>query len=66
MVKIIIDQNKCLGCGNCVFLDPDTFELDPESGKVRVKKQSKNSSEKTKQAIASCPVQAILEINNEN
>ncbi len=27
MIKIIIDQDKCIGCGTCGSTHPDNFEI---------------------------------------
>jgi ferredoxin len=59
MTKIILDQNKCIGCNTCVLLDPDVFEMDTTIYKAKVKAQPETISEATKNAIDSCPVQAI-------
>ncbi len=59
MIKIIIDEGKCLGCGTCIFLAPDNFELDEKSGKAKVKKQPASLSEEIRKAQKSCPAQAI-------
>ncbi len=59
-MQIIIDKNKCLGCGLCVSIASDIFEIG-EDGKSKIKEEV--DLEKNKQLIAqakeSCPVQAI-------
>lgn len=58
--KVYVDPNKCIGCNTCPLLDPDTFEMDTESYKAKVKKQPADvNSEVVKNAIMSCPVGAI-------
>ncbi|MCK5085393.1 ferredoxin, partial [Candidatus Parcubacteria bacterium] len=37
--KIVIDQELCIGCGACVNLCPDAFELQHD-GKSKVTKES--------------------------
>ena len=56
--KIIVDKNKCIGCGTCVALAPEIFEMDNE-GKSIVKKNPTINEETLKLAIDSCPSQAI-------
>jgi ferredoxin len=56
--KIIVDKNKCIGCGTCVALAPEIFEMDNE-GKSVVKKNPTINEETLKLAIDSCPSQAI-------
>jgi ferredoxin len=59
MTKIILDQNKCIGCNTCVLLDPEVFEMDTTIYKAKVKAQPTTITESTKNAVNSCPVQAI-------
>ena len=54
MVKI--DKTKCIGCGTCVAVCPDVFEIG-DDGKAKVK-SSKNIS-CVQEAIDSCPVDAL-------
>jgi len=60
MKKLVVDQEKCIGCGTCVALCPEVFELG-EEGKARVKLQAPSSKLQVKieEAIESCPVGAI-------
>jgi ferredoxin len=51
MVKV--DKNKCIGCGACVAICPEGFEM--KNGKSIVKKDMPCSID----AIDSCPVDAI-------
>lgn len=51
MVKV--DKEKCIGCGACVAVCPEGFEL--KNGKANVKKQAPCSEE----AMDACPVGAI-------
>ncbi|RLG11010.1 ferredoxin [Candidatus Pacearchaeota archaeon] len=52
MVKI--DKQKCVGCGACVSICPEAFEM--KDGKAEVKSQDADCID---EAIDSCPVQAI-------
>ena len=54
MVKV--DQNKCIGCGLCANLCPDTFQMNLD-GKSEV--LNSQDSECAKKAVADCPVEAI-------
>jgi len=56
MVKI--DKNKCVGCGMCVSICGEIFEIG-EDGKARVK--SDKNSPCIKDAIRNCPFGAISE-----
>ena len=51
MVKV--DKEKCIGCGACVSICPEAFEM--KDGKAHVKGKGKCA----KEAADTCPVQAI-------
>lgn len=57
--KVVVDQDKCIGCNTCPMLNPEVFELDPETYKARVKKQPQ-VLEEVGVAITACPITAIL------
>lgn len=54
MIKI--NKNKCVGCGLCVSICSEVFEIG-DDGKATVKAQKKLSC--VKEAADSCPVGAI-------
>lgn len=58
MKKLVVDKNKCIGCGTCAALTPKVFKLGDE-GKASVIDQEGDSEETIQNAIDSCPVQAI-------
>ncbi len=64
--KVVLDQEKCIGCNTCPLIDPDTFEMDTTIYKAKVKAQPTGIGEKTKTAVASCPVGAISLIEDNN
>lgn len=55
--KVIVDQNKCIGCQTCAQIDPQVFALNQKTFKVKV--VSQKTTPQTKSAIDSCPVNAI-------
>ncbi len=68
-MRVIYKKEKCIGCGSCVAVCPDFFELD-EEGKAHLKKSTlaENSQEETleikqkgclQDAVDVCPVQCI-------
>ncbi len=58
MARLVIDRELCIGCGTCVELCPDVFELDDEEKSV-VKDQDGCSSCDCEEAVDSCPADAI-------
>lgn len=58
-VGVKIDKQKCLGCGVCISLCPEVFELKDGKSQVKGKVDLEKNKECIKQAINSCPVQAI-------
>lgn len=63
MKKIIVSQDKCIGCGACEGLEPTVFELD-DTGFAKVKENDYNKltdevQESVNDAVASCPTNAI-------
>jgi len=56
MVKV--DKEKCIGCGLCESIVPEVFEIN--NSKAVVKSQKGNKA-KIKDAVDSCPVEAISE-----
>lgn len=56
MVKI--DKSKCMGCGLCTSICGEVFEIG-EDNKAKVKKVKDIPC--VKEAINSCPVEAISE-----
>lgn len=56
--EITVDQNKCIGCGLCVSICPDVFEL-RDDGKSHVKNAEGCAKCNCQQALDSCPAKAI-------
>jgi len=63
-MKVTIDQEKCISCGSCMAICPDTFELD-ENSKARFKEGDNPTELETDvsgcidEAVEICPVQVI-------
>jgi len=63
-MKIKVNKQKCLGCGVCTSLCPEVFELKDGKSKIKEKANLEKNKDCIKQAIDSCPVQAIIKIKN--
>ena len=55
--KIVVDQDKCIGCGACTATCPDSFKM--AGGKAKPIKSSVETLTCEKDAEAGCPVDAI-------
>jgi len=55
--KIEIDQERCIGCGNCANICPNSFEL--KEGKAFAKRKETENIGCEEEAASSCPVEAI-------
>jgi ferredoxin len=64
MSKINIDPKKCIGCGLCTSITEECFRIN-DQGKAEAVGECEGDGgcegckEKVKEAIESCPVQAI-------
>ncbi|MFA5392470.1 MAG: ferredoxin [Candidatus Paceibacterota bacterium] len=58
-MKVKVDKNKCLGCGMCISLCPEVFELQNTKSKVKEKADLEKHKDCIKEAEENCPVQAI-------
>ncbi len=63
-MRIIVDQDKCIGCGTCETMCPDVFKLDPTSYKATVVLEHGSPQCTTENVTKSCPTSAI-KIENE-
>lgn len=54
--KVIVNKDKCIGCGACVAIAPETFDFDEEGISSVINEMV---TEKAKEAEEVCPVFAI-------
>ncbi len=61
-MKVKVDKDKCISCGLCANICPNIFIMDKDN-KSKVVKQPSNKADEAciKEAIESCPVEAISE-----
>jgi len=57
-MKIVVDKNKCVGCGTCAGIAPEVFTLESD-GKAAPISQDPKHAEQAKMAAKMCPVGAI-------
>ncbi len=60
-LKVLIDQDKCVGAGQCVFAAPEVFDQREEDGIVEllVAEPDESQYSAVKQAARLCPAMAI-------
>ncbi|MEE4242133.1 MAG: ferredoxin [Desulfopila sp.] len=58
-VKVIIEEEECIGCESCVEICPDVFYFDEDAAKAYVKEDADAEEDCVEEAIASCPAECI-------
>ena len=63
-MKVKVNQDKCIGCGNCVALsESQVFDFNDDGlAHCILEEIPSDLEEVTKEAIAECPTEAIEEI----
>jgi len=62
-MTVEVDENACIGCGACVGVAPNVFELNDDGiSVVKVDEVSESDKESAQSAIDTCPVSAISEV----
>lgn len=56
--EVYVDQEICIGCGLCVSIIPEVFQLN-DAGVSEVQSQAGADEVKIQEAIDSCPVNCI-------
>ncbi|MER5956928.1 ferredoxin [Streptomyces sp. NPDC056121] len=59
-MQIVVDLTRCQGYAQCVFHAPEVFELHGEEGLLYATAVPDDQVERVREAVAACPVQAIL------
>lgn len=63
-MKIVIDRDLCIGCGNCESIAPDVFRLDDE-GLAEVINAAGADEDTIREAAESCPENAIILLDSQ-
>jgi ferredoxin len=58
-MKVKVDQDTCIGSGNCEATAPAVFEVKNGKSQVKVDTVAPEQEERVKEAVDGCPVEAI-------
>jgi ferredoxin len=58
-MKVIIDEEECLGCETCVELCPEVFQMNEDKGKAEVILPEGGPKECIDEAIDACAAACI-------
>ncbi len=59
-MKVSVDENLCTGCGMCVDICPEVFEIPEAISTVKTTEITEEIADKVKEAAEGCPVEAII------
>lgn len=62
---LFIDENRCIGCRECVHHARRTFAMDEVTGCARVRVQYGDNEEEIEVSIGSCPINCIHRVDTE-
>ncbi|KAK4282372.1 hypothetical protein QN277_013757 [Acacia crassicarpa] len=62
---LFVDENACIGCGECVHFASNTFTMDEALGSARVKVQYGDDDQNIEVSVQSCPVNCIHWVDTE-
>ncbi|MEM6448943.1 MAG: ferredoxin [Cyanobacteria bacterium P01_D01_bin.105] len=60
---VYVDELTCIGCTHCAHVARNTFYIEPDYGRARVIRQDGDSEELVQEAIDTCPVNCIHEVD---
>lgn len=61
-MKVKVDKDLCIGCGACQAICGDVFRIDDGLSSVINEKVQEEYQDEAREAIESCPTEAIKEI----
>lgn len=60
-MKISVNQEACIGCGACMAIAEDLFEMNDDGlSQAKVSEVPEDKQEQANEAVESCPTGAIV------
>lgn len=60
---VYVDEPTCIGCTHCAHVARNTFYIEPDYGRARVIRQDGDSEALVQEAIDTCPVNCIHQLD---
>ncbi|KPQ35014.1 MAG: ferredoxin Fer [Phormidesmis priestleyi Ana] len=60
---VYVDELTCIGCTHCAHVARNTFYIEPDYGRARVIRQGGDSQALIQEAIDTCPVDCIHQVD---
>lgn len=58
-MKVIVDEETCIGCEACVDTCPEVFEMVDDKARAKMENVPADLVKSCKEAAENCPVEAI-------